>query len=87
MTRLKTIGLVSRAVSFPRALALFLVQLPAPIPKLPQAAVFLPGPFAIPSSSRCRWSPTLGWPGALRFFSGERSWDLMPTWFFPEEYY
>lgn len=87
MIRLKTSRFVTRAVSFPRARVMLLLQLPAPIPKLPQAAALLPGPFAIPSRPRCRWSPTLRWPGALRSFSGVRSWDLMPAWFNPEEYY
>ncbi len=86
MIRLKASILIARAVSFPRALVL-LFQLPALNPKLPQATALLPAPFAIPSRPRCRWSPTLRWPGALRSFSGTRSWDLMPTWFNPEEYY
>jgi len=86
MIRLSTSRIVTRAVSFPRAL-MMLLQLPVPVPKLPQAAAFLPGPFAIPSRPRCRWSPTLRWPGALRSFSGMRGWDAMPTWFNPEEYY
>jgi len=86
MVRLETLKLVSRAVSFPRALV-FLLQLPAPIPKLPQAAALLPGSFAPPSRARCRWSPTLRWPGALRYFSGTtRNWELLPTLCRPEEY-
>jgi hypothetical protein len=87
MIRLTASRFVTRAVSFPRALATLLLQLPAPNPKLPQAAAFLPGPFAIPSRTRCRWSPTLRWPGALRSFSRTHNWDLMATWFNPEEYY
>lgn len=87
MVRLNTSALVTRTISFPRALMTLLLPLPAPVPKLPQAAALLPGPLAIPSRPRCRWSPTLRWPGALRPFSGARSWDVMPMWFHPEEYY
>jgi len=83
MTRLSAF----RTVSFPRVLAMLLLQLPAPIPKLPQAAAFLPGPFAVPSTPRCRWSPTLRWPGALRSFSSVTNWDLMSAWCNPEEFY
>lgn len=86
MTRLSAFRIVTRAVSFPRALAT-LLQLPAPVPKLPQAAAFLPRPFAVPSMPRCRWSPTLRWPGALRYFSSMTNWDLMSSWCNPEEYY
>src|SRR5216684_4124267 len=66
MIRLNAYKLVLRAVSFPRVLAMLLFHRPALIPKLPQAAALLPGPSAIPSRPRCRWSPTLRWPGALQ---------------------
>ena len=69
-----------------RALATLLLQLPAPIPKLPQAAAFLPRPFAVPSMPRCRWSPTLRWPGALRSFSCVMNGDLMSACCNPEDY-
>ena len=87
MIRLKVYKSVLRAVSFPRALSMLLFHRPAFIPKLPQAAALLPGPFAIPSRPRCRWSPTLRWPGALRSFYGIRNWDLMTPCVNPEEHY
>jgi len=71
MIRLKTDLLLSNAVSFPRALMMSLFFLPASLPKLPQAAAFLPGPCAFPSRPRCRWSSTLGWAGALRVSSAD----------------
>lgn len=86
MTRFGTFKIITRTVSFPRAFSMLLLQLPAPVPKLPQAAAFLPRPFAVPSMPRCRWSPTLRWPGALRFFSSMTNWDLMASWRNVEEY-
>src|SRR6266851_9070704 len=79
MIRLNAYKLVLRAVSFPRVLVMLLFHRPALIPKLPQAAALLPGPPAIPSRPRCRWSPTLRWPGALRSFVSFRQGCVRPS--------